>query len=460
MMTDPLKTSSVEGDVNLSPNRAWWAAKHLSERSRSILARDAEVFLHQSLSTPCLNVLTRAEGTTLVDLNGRTFLDFHGNSVHQVGFGNPDVIQAVKHQLETLSFCPRRYTNLPAVELAERLAALAPGDLGKVLFAPGGATAVGMALKLARIATGRHKTISMWNAFHGASLDAISVGGEAQFRAGIGPLLPGTEHVPPAERYRCLWNRGAKCDACDLTCARIVEYVLEHEGDVAAVIAEPVRCTTVDVPPEGYWSRVREACDRHGALLIFDETAVCLGRTGHMFASQAIGVTPDILVLGKGLGGGIFPLAAMIARKNLDVAEEMSLGHYTHEKNPVACAAALATLDVIEKENLLWRAVDRGRYALKKLSEIKDDHALIGDIRGFGLMLAVELVRPDSMPAASEADGVMYQCLARGLSFKVSQGNILTLTPPLTVTRAEIDRALGIVHESLFAIEREYGFIS
>lgn len=449
-----------EGDVNLSPNRAWWMTNHLSKRSRDILERDAEVFLHQSLSTPCLNVLTRAHGTELVDLEGRIFLDFHGNSVHQVGFGHPDVIAAVRHQLETLSFCPRRYTNLPAVELAERLTSLAPADLGKVLFAPGGATAVGMALKLARVATGRHKTVSMWKAFHGASLDAISVGGEAQFRAGIGPLLPGTEHVPPAEPYRCVWHPGRGCEGCDLTCARIVEYVLEQEGDVAAVIAEPVRCTTVDVPPKGYWKKVREACDRHGALLVFDETAICLGRTGQMFASQAVGVTPDIMVLGKGLGGGILPFAAIVARRDLDIAEEMSIGHYTHEKSPVACAAALATLDVIEKENLLWYATDLGGYATKRLSDIKDEHILIGDIRSFGLMLAIELVRPDGVPAGQEADAVMYRCLAKGLSFKVSQGNILTLTPPLTVAKADLDRALGIIHESLSAIEGEYGFIS
>lgn len=456
-MKDVSDSLVAEGDVNLSPNRKRWLENHLADSTREMLQRDAGRFIRQSLSTPCLNVLAGAKGSELVDVEGRTFLDFHGNSVHQVGFGNPRVLEAVKRQLETLSFCPRRYANAPAIELAEKLASLAPGNLGKALFAPGGTTAVGMAMKLARVVTGRFKTVSMWNAFHGASLDAVSVGGEAQFRVGIGPLLPGTEHAPPAEPYRCRWNRNRDCGECDLTCAKYVEYVLERESDVAAVIAEPVRCTTVDVPPEGYWQRIREACNRHGTLLVFDETAVCLGRTGRMFASEAFNINPDILILGKGLGGGIMPLAAIVAREDFDVAERMSIGHYTHEKNPVACAAGLAALDVIEKDGLPERAERLGGETLRKLVELKRRRALVGDVRGIGLLLAVELTRADGLPAATEADAVMYRCLERGLSFKVSQGNILTLTPPLTVSEEEMSRALSILDESISETERGCG---
>ena len=159
-----------EGDINLSARRLEWVEKNLDEETRKLLSEDSRLFLHQSLSTPCLDVLAHCEGAYIENLQGRRLLDFHGNNVHQVGFSHPKVIEAVKAQLDELSFCTRRYTNLPAIELAAALCDLAPGDLGRVLFCPGGAGAMGMALKLARCATGRFKTISMWDSFHGASL--------------------------------------------------------------------------------------------------------------------------------------------------------------------------------------------------------------------------------------------------------------------------------------------------
>ncbi|MCU0597171.1 MAG: aspartate aminotransferase family protein [Desulfobacterota bacterium] len=445
-----------EGDVNTSSRRSEWIAREISPESKAWLDRDSRAFLHQALSTPCLDVLTRCEGSVIEDLQGKRFLDFHGNSVHQVGFANPHVLSAIRRQLDTLCFSPRRFTNIPAVELAEKLGAFTPGDLSKVLFAPGGTTAVGMALKLARVATGRFKTLSMWDAFHGASLDVLSVGGESCFRKGIGPLLPGTEHVPPFEPYRCLWDSEGDCARCGLKCAHYIAYALEKEGDVSAVLAEPVRCTSVNQPPPGYWKLVREACDRHGALLVFDETAVCLGRTGRMFACEHDGVVPDILVLGKGLGGGVFPLAAIVARKDLDIARDKSLGHYTHEKNPVACAAGLAALEVIEREGLIEKTKLQGRAALERMKTMKEKHPLIGDVRGVGLLMGIELVkdRRTRAPAHEEAEEVMYRCLSRGLSFKVSQGNVLTLTPALTIADQELDQAFEILEQSLELTER------
>src|SRR5436190_14856649 len=180
-----------EGDLNVTNRRQQWLNEQVDKQTKKLLDEDSKYFLRQSLSTPCLNVLKGSNGIYLEDLQGRRFMDFHGNNVHQVGFGHPRVIAAIKEQLDTLTFCTRRYTCEPAVALAKRIAALAPGDLDRVLFAPGGTTAIGMALKLARVATGRFKFISLWDSFHGASLDAISVGGEALFRSGIGPLLPG-----------------------------------------------------------------------------------------------------------------------------------------------------------------------------------------------------------------------------------------------------------------------------
>lgn len=438
-----------EGDVNLSQNRQAWAKSHLDALTQQVLAEDARYFLHQSLSTPCLNALRSCSGPTMVDLQGRELLDFHGNSVHQVGYANPKVVKAIITQLKSLPFCPRRYTNAPAIALAKKLTELAPGDLNRVLFAPGGAEAIGMALKLARAATGRHKTISMWDSFHGASLDTISIGGEALFRRDIGPLLPGCEHVPPPDPWHCPFDcRGS----CSLKCADYIEYVLEKEGDIAAVIGETVR-TVPFVPPPDYWRRVRTACYKHGALLILDEIPTALGRTGRMFACEHYDVVPDMLVLGKGLGGGVMPLAALLARENLNIAAEKAIGHYTHEKNPVAAAAGLATLEFIESEGLLEHVNRISSMALERLRAMKEQHPAIGDVRGLGLLLGVELVKNRAtMERDSEtADRVVYEALSRGLNFKVTMGSVLLLTPALTITEAEMERALRILGESIAA---------
>jgi 4-aminobutyrate aminotransferase len=451
------KLQKSEGDINISPRRVQWQNDHLDAATRALLDEDARYFLRQSLSTPCLNAMAACGGIYIEDAQGRRYMDFHGNNVHQVGFGNPDVIAAIKRQLDELPFCTRRYTNRVAVDLARKLAEIAPAPLKKSLFCPGGAEAVGIALKLARVATGRHKTISMWDAFHGASLDTISIGGEAIFRQDIGPLMPGAEHVPPPDEFRCVFGCSAR-GGCDLTCARYVEYILEKEGDVAAVVAEPIRSTPYIPKPE-YWQAIRRACDRHGTLLIFDEIPHALGRTGRMFTFENFGIVPDMVVIGKGLGGGVLPLAAVIARDDLDVAADRALGHYTHEKNPVLCAAALATIDYIEKNGLVAHARELGRHSLGRLQAMQTRHPLIGDVRGLGLFLGIELVkdRQTRERASDEAEAVMYAALSRGLSFKTTMGNILTLTPALTITRAEMDRAIAIVEECITEVEKGDG---
>jgi 4-aminobutyrate aminotransferase len=442
---------AAEGDINLSPLRREWDASQIGPDTRALLEADAKVFLHQSMSTPCFDAVVAADGIYLTDSEGRTLMDFHGNSVHQVGYRHPRVIEAVKSQLDTLPFSPRRFTNATAIELARRLTALAPDPLGKVLLAPGGTSAIGMALKLARKATGRHKTISMWDAFHGASLDAISIGGEAVFRKDIGPLLPGTEHVPPCDPRHCPYRCGGDCS---LACAEYIDYVLEKEQDVAAVIVETIRSTDVQIPPPAYYKTLRHACDRHGALLILDEIPIGLGRSGKFFAFEHYGIVPDMVVLGKGLGGAVFPLAALIARSDLDVAGDISLGHYTHEKSSVGCAAALATLDVIRDERLVEHAATLGAHALLQLQALQAKHPSIAAVRGIGLLLAVELADPRTgEPANEAAERTMYECLARGLSFKVGQGNVLTLGPPLVITSEQLDRAFAILDDALTAVE-------
>jgi len=444
----------LEGDINISEKRKAWQDKHIDSHTRAILEKDEKYFLKQSLSTPCLNALKGARGIYIEDLQGRKYMDFHGNNVHQVGFGNPEVIEAVKKQLDELSFCTRRYTNQIVVDFAKKLTQIAPPNLNKVLFAPGGAEAVGMAIKLARVYTGRFKTISMWDSFHGATLDTISVGGEAVFRQNMGPLMSGTEHVPPPDSYRRFMDIG-KPEEWEILWAKYVEYILEKEGDIAAVISEPVRSTPY-VPSKEYWRIIRRACDRYGALLIFDEIPHALGRTGKWFTCQNYDVSPDILCIGKGLGGGVFPLAGILADGKLDVAGDRALGHFTHEKSPVGAAAGLAAINYIEKHDLCGHASRLGRRSLERMKQMMEKHPLIGSVRGLGLLLGIELVkdRKTRERALDEAEEVMYRALSRGLSFKLTMGNIITLTPALTITEQEMDRALDIIDECLKEVEK------
>ncbi len=442
----------TEGEANTSAARAEWAAREGDAAARALLGRDADAFLHQSLSSPCVATIAKADGIWIEDVAGRRYMDFHGNSVHHIGYGHPRLVAAVKDQLDVLPFSPRRFTNDVSVALAEKLAAIAPGDLGKVLFTTGGSDAVEVAMRLARAATGRFKTLSFWDAFHGAGFGAASVGGEATFRSHIaGPLLPGAEHVAPFHCYHCAYGHPGP-EACGLACAKMVEYVLAREGDVAAVIAEPMRAVPV-VPPPGYWQAVQAACHKHGALLIMDEIPTGLGKTGRMFGFEHDGVVPDIAVLGKALGGGILPIAAVLARPGLDVAGDFAIGHYTHEKNPVTARAALTTIEIIEDEGLVARAARLGDAAMARLRESLGAHPNVGDIRGRGLMMGVEIVadREARSPDPALAEAIYYACLAEGVSFKISAGNVLTLSPPLVITEEDLDMALSIVERAVRA---------
>ena len=453
----PMTPVQTEGEVNFSPRRQAWAAANISGPAAETLRRDSDVFLHQSVSTPCLSVITKAEGIHIKDADGRRNMDFHGNNVHHIGYGHPRLKAAIAKQMDALPFAPRRFICEPAIALAEKLAAISPGDLGKVLFATEGSDAVEIALKVARAATGRFKTLSFWDAFHGAGFGAASVGGDQLFRGGpIGPLLAGAEHVAPFACYRCPYGHDVKPDGtpdlavCRMACATMVCYVLEREGDVAAVIAEPARAVPYLAPP-GFWQAVRQACDDHGALLIFDEIPTGLGKTGKMFACDHDGVVPDILVMGKALGGGILPIAATLVRPGLDVVGDYAIGHYTHEKNPVTARAALTTIEIIEDQGLVEQAATVGAHALDRLAEMQSRHATIGDVRGRDLLIGIDLVTnaETKSPANDMAEAVLYRALDRGLSFKTTMGNVLTLTPPLITTKAQMDQALDIIDQAL-----------
>jgi 4-aminobutyrate aminotransferase len=444
-----------EGESNLSPRRQAWN-EQLGRDTHTALQRDAACFIHQSVSTPCMSAISRAEGIWVEDMDGRRYMDFHGNNVHHIGYGHPRLKQAITSQMDDLPFAPRRFACEVATSLAEKLGQISPGTLSKVLFTTGGSAAIETALKIARVATGRFKTLSFWDSFHGAGFGASSVGGEQLFRMGpIGPLLPGSEHVPPFDAYRNPFgiehsreNPGDE-QVGDMV-ANLIAFTLQKEGDVAAVIAEPTRAVPYIPPPE-FWKKVRAACNEAGALLIFDEIPTGLGKTGRMFACDHDEVVPDILVMGKALGGGIVPIAATLCRPELDVCEDFALGHYTHEKNPVTCRAALTTIEIIEDEGLVENAATVGPWALERMNDMMDARKTIGDVRGRGFLLGIDLVRDRATkePATDLAEEVFYRCLDKGLSFKISMGCVLTLTPALVTTKEQMETALGVINTAL-----------
>ncbi|GLR05351.1 aspartate aminotransferase family protein [Vibrio hyugaensis] len=459
-MTQNIKPTHFrsEGDVNTTPARQAWNASMDDERTQALLKRDSEVFLHQAMSTPCLDTLEAAEGIYIQDAKGKKYMDFHGNNVHQLGYGHPHVIKRVQEQIAKLPFSPRRFTNETAIECAEKLTQICGGELNRVLFAPGGTSAVGMALKLARHITGNYKVVSLWDSFHGASLDAISVGGEACFRQGMGPLMAGVERIPPSVSYRGAFP---VADGSDVHYADYLEYVIEKEGGVGAFIAEAVRNTDVQVPSKAYWKRIREICDKHNVMLIIDDIPNGMGRSGEWFTYQAYDIEPDMLCIGKGLGGGLVPIAAMVTKDKYNTAEQISMGHYTHEKSPIGCAAALATMEAIEQDGLLDKAKADSQFMREKLLEMKAKYPVIGDVRGIGMLWGIELVTDYESKARAydEAEAVLYQCLNNGVSFKVSQGNVIQLSPPLIITREQLTEALAIFEEAIAKVCKDFNYI-
>jgi len=443
-----------QGDVNTTANRQKYWKRNLKDASKKWVEEDKKYFLHQSLSTPVLNVLSKARGIYIQDLNGKKYIDMHGNGVHNAGFNNPAVIEAVKKQLdENMTFCPRRYTNIPAIELAKKLAEITPGGLCRSLFCPGGSEAIEMALMLAKQVTGRFKTISFWDSFHGAGLGAASIGGEEHFSGGFGPMVPGAYHVEFPNYYRNPWGFASE-EEVDAECLRQIELVLKRAPEMAAVIGEPISATPV-VPSRRYWQGVKELCENYGALLIFDEIIEGFGRTGKLFACEHF-VTPDILVLGKSMGGGLLPFAGIVTHQKYNICRHRSIGHYTHEKNALCSAAALAEINYIEENNLHEHAAELGDYTLERLNELKEKHPLIGHVAGLGLHIGIDLVSNQKTKerAVDEAEMIMFKCLEKGLSTKTIEGNVLTLRPALVITRAEMDRAIDIIDQAIGEVEQ------
>lgn len=417
-----------------------------------LVERDADVFLHHAGSTPCLKSIRKAEGVWLEDTSGQRFMDFHGNSVHHLGYGNARLIGAIKAQLDDLSFTPRRFTDAPAVELAEHLTSIWPGQHAKALFTTGGSDAIEIALKIARVATGRHKTISFYGSYHGNGYGALSLGWRTKDRARIGPLLDGPIHIRPFYgRSDEVGNALTDDEAWAHLCLAEIKAVFEVE-EIAALFSEPVR-STPHIPPAWFWPEVRALCNQYGALLVFDEIPTGLGKTGRMFASQHFDVIPDITVLGKALGGGILPIAATIVRADIEVDPTLPIGHYTHEKNPVTARAALTTLQIIEQDGLAERARHLGEYGLARLKEIAACHSAIRQVRGIGLLMTLEFdsAKNTGRDPAELAEAVAVRALATGLNVTATEGRGITISPPLVVSEGELNAALEILADTLTA---------
>ena len=438
-----------EGDINTGLSRQQWVDS-LDDASRAVLSKDESVFIKQSMSTPCMDVIVDAKDCYLYSMTGKKYLDFHGNSVHQIGYKNPYVIEAVKRQLEELPFIPRRYTANVVVEAASRLIEKTMSKDYKVLFTPSGSAAVGLALKIARKATGKHKVISMWESFHGAGLDAISAGGEFAFSKEMGPMMPGFIKAIPYNTYRNLIHSTSK-ETVAKFCLDYIEYIIQNEAEIGAILLEPIRATDIHVPPESYFQRLREICDQNDILLIFDEIPTALGRSGSFYVHQRFGIEPDLLVLGKGLGGGVIPQAAVLAKTKLDCASDISLGHYTHEKPAAGCAAVCATLDYIDEWGLLERCKALSTYAAERSARLYEEYECLGDIRIAGLLICFECVkeRRTGEKDAALAERLLYACLKNGLSFKLSAGNCIVWNPPLIVTQEQLDFAFSVFEKAI-----------
>lgn len=446
MSTTPIANEHIsreQGDINASELRDRYLSG-LDAQTRDWIAADAATFLHQALSTPVMNILSKTEGACIYDLQGNEYLDLHGNGVHNAGFSNPEVIAAVIQQLQSqLAFTPRRYTNIPAIRLAQKLVALTPQPLTRVLFCPGGSEAIEMAITLAKQVTGRWKTLSYWDSYHGNGFQAASVGGEEHFTGGNGPMIPGALHVEFPNYYRNPWGL-TDVEAIDEQYIRQLEVILQRHPDVAALVAEPISATPV-VPSKYYWERIRALCDQYGIFLIFDEIIEGLGRTGRWFACDHY-VTPDVLVLGKSLGGGLLPLAGIVTKEEFNVVGHRSIGHYTHEKNPLSATAGLAAIQYLEKHHIIEHAAAMGAYLLEGFRAMQQRFPVIGHVAGKGLHIGLDLVtdRATKARAIRYAEQVMYTCMENGVAFKVIEGNVATIRPALTITKAQCDTVLSV----------------
>ena len=398
-------------------------------------------------------VIAKGQGAIVTDDTGKDYIDcFAGISVVNAGHCNPEVIAAAKEQMDKLVHCCSYVYHVePVANLAERFAHITPGRLKKTFFANSGAEAVEGALKLAKVYTGRSEIVALETSFHGRTWGALSVTGNAGRKRRGGPYASGVAFAPAPYAYRA---RARNDEEYGARCARSLDDVLRFStaGDVAAFIAEPVLGEGgIIVPPQNYFREVKKVLDAHGILFIADEVQSGFGRTGTMFAIEHYGVEPDILVTAKGIADG-FPLGAFTTRDEIAAAFRPGDHLSTFGGNPVCCAAALANIEFMQREDLPGKAREHGGYVLSRLESLKERFSVIGDVRGMGLMIGIELITDNRLtPATAEAEAVRDFCLKRGVLIGVGgvYGNVVRIQPPLVITREQLDSALDTLELAL-----------
>jgi 2,2-dialkylglycine decarboxylase (pyruvate) len=404
--------------------------------------------------------IVRAEGAWVETVSGRRILDFtSGQICSTLGHNHPRIGEAIRAALDNVVHLNSWMLSEPVLALAERLAGLFQAPLDRVLLLNTGSEANEVALKLAKMHTGRFEVAGLTRSFHGL-LSGIASVNFSMAHAGYGPLLPGSFAIPAPYAYRCPVRH---CDgACDCTCLEVGFELLDQQsvGSLCAFVAEPILSAGgIIVPPDGYFRRVRELLDERGMLLVMDEAQTGFGRLGTMFGFEHDGVAPDLVAVSKTLGGGL-PLAATITSSALeeDCFQKGFLHVTSHVSDPLPAAAGLAVLDVIAEEGLVEQAGARGAVLLGRLRELQAEHEAVGDVRGRGLLVGLELVedRESRRPADALGAAVTRECYERGLSMNIvrsqAHANCFRIAPPLTVTEKEIDLAVEIMDASLRAV--------
>jgi beta-alanine--pyruvate transaminase len=417
-------------------------------------------------------VIAKGEGIRLTDSEGRTHIDgLSGVFVTSVGHNNRAVIDAITEQLNRLAFAPPLHsTTQPALELTELLLRVGPQDVTALKFLSGGSEATEAAMKLARQyhkQTGhpqKYKIIGRYGGYHGGTMGALSAGGGRERKSIYEPLGVGFLHVHPPFCYHCPFDQ--TYPSCGRTCVSLIEKTIEAEDPetVAAVIVEPISISSAGfmVPPPDYLKRLREICDRHGVVLIYDEIITGFGRLGTMFASEYYGAAPDITCCGKGMSGGYAPLAAILIRDRIASAfygaeeDNVQFHHgHTYAGNPVACAAGVAVITQMLEHDLVGNAKRQGAHLRARLEQMAVRFPIIGDVRGAGLLQGVEF-RRDSFPRA-QRPGKLVEAEARARGLLIRCGvDFAAFAPPLTVTEADIDEMTGILGESIAAVSTKF----
>jgi len=406
-------------------------------------------------------VIGSAEGATVIDTDGRRYVDcFSGISVVNTGHCNPRVIEAAKKQLDLLVHaCAYVYYIEPVAELAKKLAQISPKGLQKTFFANSGAEAIETGLKLSRKFTKRHEIIALMRSFHGRTIGTLSVTGQAGRRhSAMGPYLGSIAFAPTPYCYRC--PLGLEYPGCGVQCAKMIDDVIKYStsNDVAAFIAEPLLGEGgIIVPPKEYFREAKKILDAYNILFIDDEVQTGFARTGQLFGINHYGETPDIMCVAKAIANGL-PLGGCIARAN--IADSFEAGDHlsTFGGNPVCCAAALANIDFILKEDLSSLASKNGEYVMNRLGELEQKHDLIGDIRGRGLMIGIELVknRESKAPATEETGRIRDLCREKGVlvGHGGTLGNVLRIQPPLIIPRAQLDLAIDTIDKAITEVAK------